>query len=479
MRNAHHGMFCAVSVVTLFLSLSTVGHVIADSLTYTIVDTALSHCYGSMKSIPCPEPGRPFFGQDAQYLGNQPKYKNNGDGTITDLNTGLVWQKTPDFIKRSWKDAGKHAESLDLAGHNDWRLPTIKELFSLADFRGNIRTKTPYIDTKYFDFRYPDTTKYRIIDAQYWTSNLYVGLVMHGMPGAFGFNFADGRIKVYPVVGPRGSTLTHRDLRYVRCVRGPRYGINDFKDNGDGTITDRATGLMWNKFDSSKPMNWQNALAYAQDLEHAGYDDWRLPNVKELQSIVDYSRAPDARPPAKKGPALDPIFKTTIKEPWYWSSTTFIETGGALYVAIGRGLSAWRFKGGPMNAHGAGCVRSDPKSGDPSVWVEGRGPQGDQVRIFNYVRCVRGGAAKLIENPPGSKVWAQDIQGPAERFIGRLDKNKDGKVSRMEFDGPPIHFKDFDKDNDGYISTDEAPTGPPPRRPPRRAPRPGQRQRSF
>jgi len=450
-------------------SLTAPGQAGEDRVPYTIVDTGLNHCYGNEGPIPCPKRGRPFFGQDAQYVGNEPAYRDNGDGTITDLNTGLMWQKKPDFITRSWANAGKYAASLKLAGHNDWRLPTIKELFSLADFRGNIRTRTPYIDTRYFDFRYPDTsTGVRIIDAQYWSSNRYVGLAMRGWESAFGFNFADGRIKAYPLVGPRGR-VTHRDRRYVRCVRGPHYGRNDFVDNGDGTVTDRATGLMWVKEDSGKPMNWRSALAYAENLKHAGYDDWRLPNVKELQSIVDYSRAPDARSPAARGPAIDPIFEMTKDESWFWTSTTFIETGGALYVTFGQALSAWKWRGKLMNAHGAGAVRSDPKLGNPSRWPRGRGPQGDQIRIFNYVRCVRGGAAKLTIVPPGSRRLPRDrrFRQPGshiDRFIGRLDRNGDGKVSRYEFDGPAIHFRDFDRDNDGFISADEAPTGPPPPR---------------
>jgi hypothetical protein len=45
-----------------------------------------------------------------------------------------------------------------------------------------------------------------------------------------------------------------------------------------------------------------------------------------------------------------------------------------------------------MNVHGAGAQRSDPKSGDPKspMWVQGRGPQGGEVRIYNYARAVRG-----------------------------------------------------------------------------------------
>ena len=65
-----------------------------------------------------------------------------------------------------------------------------------------------------------------------------------------------------------------------------------FVDNGDGTITDLATGLMWQKADSGMTLNWEEALEYSEELELGGHDDWRLPNVKELQGILDYSRSP-------------------------------------------------------------------------------------------------------------------------------------------------------------------------------------------
>ncbi|MEW6355416.1 MAG: DUF1566 domain-containing protein [Planctomycetota bacterium] len=371
---------------------------------YTVVDTGQVTCHDNQREIPFPKRGQPFFGQDAQYDGNLPAYKDNGDGTITDLQTGLIWQKTPDFVTRSWEEAGRYAESHKLAGRADWRLPTIKELFSIADFRGNMRTSTPYIDTRYFDFKYPDTsTGVRIIDAQYWSSNRYVGTTMRGDESAFGFNFADGRIKSYPIRfggghrGPPGGRMGTQ--KYVRCVRGPAYGENDFADNGDGSITDRATGLMWTKADSGKAMNWEQALRYAEDLSLAGHDDWRLPNVKELQSIVDYSRAPDARAPDARGAAIDPIFSLTEPESWFWTSTTHLENRFGYYVCFGQAFSARQWNGKRMNAHGAGAVRSDPKAGDPSQWADGLGPQSDEVRILNYVRCVRGGGVKSRPSP--------------------------------------------------------------------------------
>ena len=356
-----------------------------------IVDTGQARCYGNFREIPAPDSGQPFHGQDAQYLGLQSAYRDNGDGTVTDLHTHLMWQKTPSFEHYTWAEAAVCAQELRLAGYDDWRVPTIKELYSIVLFTGNLHELMPYLDTDTFDFAYPDTSLgYRIMDAQYWSSNKYVGTTMFGDLSAFGFNFADGRIKSYPTGEGRGPTKR----TFVRCVRGAEgYGVNDFVDNGDGTITDRATDLMWMKFDSGATMNWEQALRHAEDLEHAGHDDWRLPNARELQSIVDYSRAPDAADPNMRSAAIDPIFDLTETESWFWTSTTHGDnTSHAIYICFGRALAYDRWTGDfDVNAHGAGAQRSDPKQGDSSRWPYGLGPQADQIRIYNYVRCVRGG----------------------------------------------------------------------------------------
>ena len=60
-------------------------------------------------------------------------------------------------------------------------------------------------------------------------------------------------------------------------------------DNGTDTVTDTTTGLMWQKATAPGPYTWQQALAYAETLTLAGYTDWRLPNRKELFSLVDRS----------------------------------------------------------------------------------------------------------------------------------------------------------------------------------------------
>ncbi len=359
-------------------------------VTYKVVDTGQSICYDNEGVIAYPQPGEAFYGQDAQYQGIQPAYKDNDDGTVTDLNTGLMWQKTPDFHNlMTWHEALYYAEGLKLAGYDDWRLPTIKELYSIVDFNGSQHTSTPYLNTTYFDFEYPDTSfGLRFMDAQYWSSNKYVGTTMRGDVSAFGFNFADGRIKSYPT--GEGSGPTKRT--YVRCVRGGNgYGINDYIDNGDGTITDRATGLMWMKKDCGTTMNWKEALACAENLKYAGHNDWRLPNAKELQSIVDYTRSPGAADPNNRTVAIDPIFDLTETESWLWTSTTHGDNNWhAIYVCFGRALAYNRRTGDfTIDAHGAGAQRSDPKAGNPANYPRGLGPQKDQIRIYNYVLCVR------------------------------------------------------------------------------------------
>lgn len=371
---------------------------------FTVVDTGQDECYDDQDIFACPVAGDPFYGQDSQYNGIVYNYVDNADGTISDLNTGLMWQKSPElYNKKFYDDAAAEADTFSLAGYDDWRLPSVKELYSLMDFRGSSFELIPYLDTDYFDFRFGDESLgERVIDGQYWSSSEYVGRTMNNDETVFGVNFADGRIKGYPRYGNGGE----QNKRFVRYVRGnAEYGDNNFVDNDDGTITDLATGLMWQKTDDGTTRNWEEALTYAESRTLADQSDWRLPNVKELQSIVDYTRAPDAVNPAQIGPAIDPIFGITEIESYFWSSTTLHEAppmlgfgGHAAYIAFGQ---CWGYMFGQwINVHGAGAQRSDPKSGDPADYPYGFGPQGDDIRIYNYVRCVRDANDAAAIDPP-------------------------------------------------------------------------------
>ncbi len=84
-----------------------------------------------------------------------------------------------------------------------------------------------------------------------------------------------------------------------------------FVDNGDGTVTDHGTGLTWQQETAPGMYQWPDALLYCENLELGGQADWRLPNVRELHSIVDYGRS---------APAIDPAFSAVSE--WYWSSTS-------------------------------------------------------------------------------------------------------------------------------------------------------------
>ena len=99
----------------------------SDPLPYRIVDTGQVRCYSNNTEIGYPRSGTAFFGQDAQYAGHAPAYRDHGDGTVTDLNTGLMWQKDPGQ-KKTYAQAIAGASRCCLADHKDWRAPTIKEL---------------------------------------------------------------------------------------------------------------------------------------------------------------------------------------------------------------------------------------------------------------------------------------------------------------------------------------------------------------
>ena len=430
------------------------GFAAGQPLDYCVVGTGQTKCYSDRGEIAPPKPGQPFHGQDAQQPGPQASYTLSADGlTVHDNNTGLTWQRSPDTNgdgalnfndKLTLARARELPAKLNAAhfgGFSDWRLPTIKQLYSLILFSGedvglrvaDTSKLKPFIDTRYFKFAYGDASAgERTIDSQWATCTTYVA----NPNQMFGVNFADGRIKGY------GTSMRGRSEKtfFVLCVRGnPAYGKNDFHDNGDGTITDRATGLMWSKADSGRGMNWEEALAWARQRnaeKHLGHNDWKLPDAKELQSLVDYTRAPAAT----HSPAIDPLFQTTRlgdgEYPFFWTSTT--HQGGpahlgsaAVYIAFGR-ATGWmqpQGAGGPpgrpgqgpsmggprmgrpgqgpppgfgsppssegsgnyqlLDVHGAGAQRSDPKAGDPAAFPHGRGPQGDVVRIRNFVRLVR------------------------------------------------------------------------------------------
>lgn len=404
---------CEASLADSVTIISTSTGSTPVSRSYAIVDTNQNQCYDSSSGVATSCIGS---GYDADYSGNQPDYTLSDDGLIvTDNITGLIWQQSSDINgdgsltsddKLYQSDTMSYCENLSYGGRDDWRLPSIKESYSLIQFSGkdpsgyqgtDTSALTAFID-EVFDWAFGDMASgERIIDGQFASSTQYVSTTMNADATTFGVNFVDGRIKGYP---------SERLPFYVRCVSGnPSYGINDFSDNDDQTVNDDATGLMWQQ-DDSDSSNWDDAVAQCEAATTASHTNWRLPNAKELQSIIDYSRSPDTHSQA----AIDPIFNASSfkneagEDDWgyYWASsthTTYNDNGSsATYVSFGRALGY--MNGTIMDVHGAGAQRSNNKTAvsstpgaSSSTGVNGtfyyHGPQGDILRDNNKVRCVR------------------------------------------------------------------------------------------
>ena len=239
-------------------------------------------------------------GEDADYVINPLSFKDNGDGTATDNNTGLIWQKT-DGGEMTYDKAVNYADTLTLGGYTDWRLPTGQELFSLHLFDANNPALNTTIFTKTLAEYWWSSEKQADNASYIWATNAGGGIGQH----------------------PKTETLSAGGTKYynVRAVRSPittTFTVVHFTDNGDGTIKDNYTGLMWQKNSSTTPMNWEAALAYAKTVTLGGKSDWRVPNIKELQSLNDVSRV---KPSINKT-----IFPNIISSAFYWSSTSQYKT---------------------------------------------------------------------------------------------------------------------------------------------------------
>jgi len=237
-------------------------------------------------------------GEDADFIINPPSLTDNGDGTITDNNTGLMWQKT-DGGEMIFENTAPYCKNLTLGGYTDWRLPTSIELFSI----NNYNYLNPALDTIYFTktkAQYWWTSERREDDTtDVWVVNAGGGIGAH----------------------PRSETVSAGGIKIfdVRAVRNPfstTFSVTHFTDNGDGTITDNYTGLVWQQNPPADTITWEQALSYSHTLSLAGKTDWRLPNVREIQSLNDVKVV---------NPSFDKIYFPNVLSGNYWSSTTMFK----------------------------------------------------------------------------------------------------------------------------------------------------------
>ena len=245
---------------------------------------ALLVCASAGFAAPVPDTGDPN-----EPVCNPHSYTDPANGIITDNVTGIMWQKVTPTGTYTWQQAVDLCDNLTLGGYEDWYLPSIKQLATLVD--SGIAAPGPTINTTYF----PDTEQ-----SYYWSSTILAG----SKPGEWDVGFDYGAI----IHGYDNNSLSYS----VRAVRGQAF-TNNFIDNGDGTVTDTSTGLMWQQSTGATTYTWAQAKAYCADLDLAGKSDWRLPTRNQLQSIVDYNES--------SPPISSTFFPGTVAAN-HWTSTT-------------------------------------------------------------------------------------------------------------------------------------------------------------
>lgn len=298
-----------------------------------------------------------------------PRFVDNGDGTFTDFQTNLRWEKkvagsgclhcSDDFY--SWEPGlarGPRASVFDwlsrvnaepgdvepgLGGHGDWRLPSREELESLVDCNFGPACIHPLVGSTAIDAPFWTFTTRGDEPSRAWQISFNMGLVFDS---------------------PKNFDAHVRAVRGGQPVRVPDGPVPRFIDNFDGTVTDTVTGLMWEtkvpgsgcvrcvdeefawepgRATSAKPsiFDWLSQLnGYFTDIGpaqpgFAGHSDWRIPSRAELESIVDCGAG---------SPCIDPVFGSTRTD-LYWTTTALGQTPER----------AWKI------SFGAGSVTDGPK----------------------------------------------------------------------------------------------------------------------
>ena len=270
------------------------------------------------------------------------RFTDNKDGTVTDNLTGLMWLKDGGCLLKSWSSAltaiadfsgnpGKYSCSGYIGGYSDWRLPNMREIESLMDF--GVSNLASRLNANGFK---------NIRTYNYWVSTSYAGNSMY----AWMVNFMTGTTNYgskygYNYILPVRSTSSEKPYNVPNTGQTSTYAIGDdgfmqagiewlaprFTDNGDGTVLDTLTGLMWLKDGGCFKKNWSSALTTITDFNNnpgkypcreyaSDYSDWRLPNIREIESLVNYGTSNSAGWINLNG-------FTNLNASTYWSSTTY------------------------------------------------------------------------------------------------------------------------------------------------------------
>ena len=286
----------------------------------------------------------------------EPRFVDNGDGTITDNLTGIMWLKHASLgtLERGWQhtwngalaevaafnsDPASFAREEYTADYTDWRLPNIVELNSIFRNAGVADIKT-WLESVGFVHVPTDNFWSSTTITLGQTTYAYYTSINSGM--AIDRHLLSNPFYTWPVRGTASGAIylpsTGQTVSYAvgddgNLKKGLAWPDPRFIDNGNGTITDELTGLMWlkNADLASGEVDWQNALNTVAGVNNGsisgacGYRDWRLPTLSEQMSLIDWSAE---YPPLPEG---HPFVNLQTYLP-YWTSTTDASSDSSAYI---------------------------------------------------------------------------------------------------------------------------------------------------
>ena len=301
-----------------------------------------------------------------------PRFTDIGDGTVADNLTGLIWAQdasTPEFVgavstciagTKTWQGALDYVACLNTEnylGYNDWILPNVVELKSLVDAKSSglpLSGGHPFVGVQSTFYWSSSTNSGN--SGQAWIVNMSEGDVGSRSKTNVSYIWPvrEGQSAMTLALSPSGQTVSYAtgddgNLQRGVAVPTPRFnGNKNGSDQPDGTITDNLTGLVWlTDADCFGAQNWATALNSANTLSSGtcGLDDgsvagdWRLPNARELASLVDYAGSFPAVP------AGSPF--VGVQSYYYWSSSSNVYSGYADFawlVSMATGTVYYDFK---------------------------------------------------------------------------------------------------------------------------------------
>lgn len=264
---------------------------VSGSLTIGNICTGQTKCYDNEKEITCPDEGSDFYGQDAQHAKNgtcktralSSFTVSDWDKIIRDFNTQLEWQQTPSKKIYNWNDAKAYCENLTFNGKSDWRLPNPHELVTIID-----HSRDPMPDPEFNDLS-------EWISNSLWSSKSF----KNNPKEAWRLNFfCDHKISSSVTSGEIEHSVKS-NLSHALCVRGNELPDGSFSEktiNEGEVILDSVSNLMWTRGDDQSGKTWKDGLSYCENLTYAGFSNWRLPNINELRSLVDFDEYNTAIP---------------------------------------------------------------------------------------------------------------------------------------------------------------------------------------